>query len=143
VASPEKNDFGLPDPQDRKPAILIVEDEVLIRLALSDYLQECGFKVFETADAAEAVEILESNQADIDLVFTDVFLTGEMSGFALAQWTRTNRPELSVVLASGDTRLAKVAKELCENEPFLTKPYDFAAVVTQLRDFIDAKKGRP
>jgi CheY-like chemotaxis protein len=57
-----------PDPAERLPAILVVEDEVLIRLVIADYLCECGFKVYEAGTASEALEILEAGNAAIDLV---------------------------------------------------------------------------
>jgi DNA-binding NtrC family response regulator len=117
-----------------------VEDEVLIRLALADYLQECGFKVFEAANAAEAIEILRSDQAAIDLVFTDVNLPGEVNGFGLARWIRTDGPSLPVILTSGDSKMAIAAKELCEHHSFVSKPYDLAAVVGHMRSSIDARK---
>ena len=128
-----------PDPKERCPAILVVEDEVLIRFVISDYLRECGFKVYEAASAAEAIEILESNKASVDLIFTDIRLPGEMNGFALAQWARKNRPGVPVVLTSGDSKKSEAAKELCENEPFFAKPYDIQLVVAQIRTMIDAK----
>src|SRR5215470_9666710 len=127
------------DPKERCPAILVVEDEVLIRFVISDYLRECGFKVYEAATAAEAIEILESNKASVDLIFTDVRLPGEMNGFALAQWVRKNLPGVPVLLTSGDSKKSEAAKELCENEPFFAKPYDIQLVVAQIRTMIDAK----
>jgi DNA-binding NtrC family response regulator len=128
-----------PDPKERCPAILVVEDEVLIRLVIADYLRECGFKVYEAGTAAEAVEVLESDQASIDLVFSDIRLPGAMNGFALAQWARTNRPGLPVILTSGDSKKSDAAKELCENEPFFAKPYDVQRVVAEIRTIIEAK----
>src|SRR5262245_4232440 len=113
MAQTQRVSSVFPDPRDRTPAILIVEDEVLIRLVLSDYLQECGFKVFEAGNAAEATEILEANRTAIDLVFTDVHLPGDMSGFGLSQWVRVNRPGTPVVLTSGDGKKAEAARELC------------------------------
>jgi CheY-like chemotaxis protein len=130
-----------PDPKERCPAVLVVEDEVLIRLVIADYLRECGFKVYEAGTALEAVEILESNKAAIDLVFSDIRLPGEMNGFTLAQWVRKNRPGVPVVLTSGDSKKSEAAKELCENEPFFAKPYDVQLVVSHIRTLIDA--GRP
>ena len=109
-------------------------------MVLSDYLQECGFKVFEAGNAAEAIEMLEAERATIDLVFTDAHLPGDMTGFGLAQWVRANRPGLPVVLTSGDRKKAEEARELCENEPFFGKPYDVVAVVAHFRTLIDAKK---
>jgi DNA-binding NtrC family response regulator len=130
---------SLPDPKEQCPAILVVEDEVLIRLVIADYLRECGFKVYEAGTAAEAIEVLESDQASIDLVFSDIRLPGEMNGFALGQWVRTNRPGLPVVLTSGDSKKSDAAKELCENEPFFAKPYDVHLVVARIRTIIEAK----
>ncbi len=134
-----------PDPKERTPAILVVEDEALIRLVVSDYLQECGFKVHGAASAAEAIEIIESGRAPIDLVFSDVGMPGAMDGFGLARWIRQNHPSLPVILASGDGRKSEAARELCENEPFFAKPYDVRLVVAQIRSLIEAKaaKGGP
>jgi DNA-binding NtrC family response regulator len=128
-----------PDPKERCPAVLVVEDEVLIRLVIADYLRECGFKVYEAATALEAIEVLESDQASIDLVFTDIRLPGEINGFALGQWVRANRPGLPVILTSGDSKKSDAAKELCENEPFFAKPYDVELVVARIRSTIEAK----
>jgi CheY-like chemotaxis protein len=89
------------------------------------------------------IEILESNQATIDLVFSDVPMPGEMDGFGLATWVRTNRPGLPIILASADGKKSEAAKVLCENEPFFAKPYDVQLVVARIRSLIDAsnKKG--
>jgi CheY-like chemotaxis protein len=128
-----------PDPQERIPAILVVEDEVLIRLVIADYLRDCGFRVFEAGTAAEAVEILEADKAAIDLVFADICMPGEMDGFGLARWVRNNRPRLPIVLTSGDAKKSQTAKELCENEPFFSKPYEVAEVVAHIRAVIDRR----
>ena len=136
--TPSSAELQFPDAQERTPAILLVEDEVLVRLTLSDYLQECGFKVYEAGTASEAIEILESNQATIDLVFSDVRMPGEMDGFGLATWVRANRPGLPIILASADGKKSEAAKDLCENEPFFAKPYDVQLVVARIRSLIDA-----
>jgi CheY-like chemotaxis protein len=133
-----------PDPAERLPAILVVEDEVLIRLVIADYLRECGFKVYEAGNAAEALEILEADNTKIDLVFSDVRMPGEMDGFALAQWVRRNRPGLPVILTSGDRKKSEVARDLCEDEPFFAKPYELEPVVQRIRALIGLPKpGEP
>jgi CheY-like chemotaxis protein len=53
-------EIALPDPSERKPTVLLVDNEFLIRLALSDFLQECGFKTLEATDAARAIAALET-----------------------------------------------------------------------------------
>ena len=140
MAETKRAGSPFPDPKERCPAVLVVEDEVLIRLVIADYLRECGFKVYEAGNAREAVEILESDEAAIDLVFSDIRLPGEMNGFALAQWVRKNRPSVPVVLTSGDSKKSEAAKELCENEPFFAKPYDVQLVVSHIRTLIDARR---
>jgi DNA-binding NtrC family response regulator len=123
----------------RTPTVLIVEDEVLVRLMLSDYLQECGFKVLEAATADEALIILEKGSVQIDTVLTDVRMPGKLDGFGLARWIREHRPGLPVVLTSGDARKADAAEELCETFPFFRKPYHLKAVVAQIRRLLDEK----
>jgi CheY-like chemotaxis protein len=127
------------DSQERVPAILVVEDEVLIRFAIADYLRECGYRVLEASHAAEAIEIIQGN-IQLDLVFSDVQMPGEMDGFALARWIRANRPKLPVTLTSGDTQKSAKAKDLCENEPFFAKPYDVEIVVAHIRSRLYLRK---
>jgi CheY-like chemotaxis protein len=63
------------------PTVLIVEDEFLPRAMLSDHLQECGFMVFEAANADEAINTIESG-IPVDLVLTDIRMPGSMNGSA-------------------------------------------------------------
>ena len=134
---------GFPDPNERTPAILIVDDEALIRAMLSDYLQECGFKVLEGSNADEAILIIEKSDVIIDLVFSDVSMPGTIDGFGLAQWIRTNRPGLPIILTSGDTKKVSSAEQLCENEPFMAKPYDLSVVVARIRTSIESAHTKP
>lgn len=127
---------NFPDPADRMPVILIVEDELFIRMALSDFLQECGFKVLEASSARMAIQIIETRKGEIDLVFSDVQLLDDMDGFTLAKWIRENRPGLPVILCSADRDKAKTAQEICAGEPFFTKPYDLNLVLAKIRQSI-------
>ena len=60
-----------PDPEERTPAVLVADGDVLVRLSLSDYLRRCGFKVYEAAHVREALAILRAETA-VDLVLADV-----------------------------------------------------------------------
>lgn len=128
-----------PDPRDKKPTILVVENEVLIRLSLVDYLEECGFKIVEAANAAEAVRIIEDETVKIDFVFSDIRMPGSMDGFGLLKWTKANYPDLPIVLASADATKADLARELCSNEKFFAKPYDQNLVVAHIREVLAAR----
>ena len=133
------DNLRLPDPEDRAPTILLVEDEVLIRMASSDYLQECGFKVLEASSAAEAIAMIQGSETPIDVVFSDIRMPGEMDGFGLAKWIREHRAGLSVLLTSGDAKTAEVAKGLCEKLEIVSKPYDYRLAAARIRQLISAK----
>jgi CheY-like chemotaxis protein len=104
--------------------ILVVEDEVLTRLVIAEYLRECGYKVHEAASAEEAIAVVEAPEILVDIVFSDVRMPGAMDGFGLAQWVRANHPGTKVVLTSGAARSVELAGELCECGPLLSKPYE-------------------
>lgn len=121
--------------------ILVVEDEVLIRMTISQYLRDCGYRVVEAANADEALQVLQSNIA-IDVVFTDVEIPGSMDGFALAKWVRENRKGLDVVLAASPARAANAAAELCESGPMLEKPYEPQVIVDTIRRLVAFRTDR-
>jgi CheY-like chemotaxis protein len=117
--------------------ILVVESNVIIRMAVSAYLRECGYKVIEASDAVEATQVLEAD-IKIDIVFTEVDLPGQKDGFALATWIRRERPAVKVVLTSGVKRSAKDAGTLCEEGPILAKPYDHGRLERHIRQLLAA-----
>ncbi|WP_262271883.1 response regulator [Microvirga yunnanensis] len=113
--------------------VLVVEDEILIRLVVADYLRECGYKVHEAVNAEEAVAMLQSPDVAVDIVFSDVQMPGDMDGFALSRWIRANKPGVQVILTSGVERSAEVAATLCEAGPLLEKPYPPQDVVARIK----------
>ena len=81
-------------------SVLLVEDEALISLMVSEALSESGFDVHEVGTADEALRYIGAGGA-VDVLFTDINLPGSMTGAELAQRVRALRPELPVVYASG------------------------------------------
>jgi CheY-like chemotaxis protein len=112
--------------------ILVAEDEILIRGMAADHLRDAGFNVIETANAAEAVDVLQSGEP-VDLVFTDIAMPGLMNGVMLARWIYLHRPHVRVVLASG---LPDSARAL-PNARLFGKPYDLVEVETYIRHALD------
>jgi len=115
--------------------VLVVEDDVLVRLAVAAYLRECGFDVVEVGSADEAIRVLEAG-IPVDIVFSDVNMPGSLDGFGLAQWLRRERPGLKIILTSGAARKAKAAGDLCEHGPILAKPYDHVELERQIRTLL-------
>ena len=113
--------------------ILIVEDELLIRLALREHLQECGFTVLEAADAAEAMDLMERH-GEIALVFSDVRMPGDMDGIDLAEWVLKHWPRMPVMLTSGELARVKASETLAQAKNFSAfgKPYRYAEISTKI-----------
>nr|WP_024940166.1 PAS domain-containing protein [Xanthomonas arboricola] len=103
--------------------VLLVEDETAIRVLMSEVLSEAGYRVIETAEGSAAVERLRS-QETIDLLVTDVGLTGGLNGRQVADAGRQSRPTLPVLFVTGYAATAAVgAGQLEEGMEVLTKPF--------------------
>ncbi|WP_434730740.1 PAS domain-containing protein [Xanthomonas arboricola pv. pruni] len=103
--------------------VLLVEDETAIRVLMSEVLSEAGYRVIETAEGNAAVERLRS-QETIDLLVTDVGLTGGLNGRQVADAGRQYRPTLPVLFVTGYAATAAVgAGQLEEGMEVLTKPF--------------------
>jgi CheY-like chemotaxis protein len=98
------------------PVVLVVEDEVILRMAVCAHLRDGGFVVIEAVDAEEAVELLSANKS-IALVFSDINMPGPADGDDLAAWIASRYPDIKVLLTSG------IARE--GGPPFISKPYSF------------------
>lgn len=118
--------------------ILLVEDEILTRADLSDFLVQGGNRVIPAADAAGAIAQLLAHP-EVDIVLTDVQMPGELDGLGLAQWVRSRYPRKKLILMSGSREKARDAATLCPGAPFLTKPFDYE----RLSELVADEKGRP
>jgi DNA-binding NtrC family response regulator len=116
----------------RPPTVLVVEDEVLVRMPVADYLRDCGYRVIEASNADEAVAMFEAAEP-IEIVFSDVSMPGDMNGFALAKWVRRAHPDVKVILTSGVRNTAENAGDVCRDGPFLDKPYSVEALVAHIK----------
>lgn len=116
-------------------AILVVEDEILIRLDTADYLRAQGFAVVEASNADEAVEILRSGVA-ISLVFTDVRMPGSLDGLDLARHIGSNYPGIHVMITSGHVRAEDVPAGLPGP---IAKPYSLIRVVEAINKHLSGK----
>jgi CheY-like chemotaxis protein len=106
---------------------LIVEDMALIRMTTVDMLSELGLQAVEAGDGASALELIDRDP-EIDVMIADLGLPG-MSGRELVAEVRRRRPELKIVIASGDSSALTRGEEIFAGVVFLAKPYD----IEQLR----------
>jgi CheY-like chemotaxis protein len=115
----------------RRPVVLIVEDEFLLRMDAVDMISAAGFDVVEAGNADEAIEILESRR-DITVVFTDIQMPGSMDGLKLARAVRGRWPPIKIVATSGHLHVGET--DLPEGGRFLAKPYSPIQVTGVLRE---------
>jgi DNA-binding NtrC family response regulator len=100
-------------------AILIVEDEILIRLGLADDLVLAGFRVLQASDADEALTILRTSES-VDVLLTDVWMPGSMSGVELAAVARSMRPQLKIAILSAHTLAPAPEADMLFGKPYMT-----------------------
>jgi CheY-like chemotaxis protein len=121
--------------------VLVVEDEILIRMVIADYLRGCGYRVIEAASADEAMVILQHTEFEVDVVFSDIEMPGSMDGFELSKWLRANRPGVDVILAGSVARAADAAGELCDSGP-VPKPYEPQLAADRIRQLMALRSAR-
>lgn len=124
VLPPANDSTGLSSLQ-RKPCILVVEDEGLIRMMICDLLLELGAVVLEAETADEAWEILKA-RPDIDLLFSDNRMPGRLTGAELALKAKDLRSSICTVVGSGSADFTARA------DLVLQKPYDIVPLVEHL-----------
>jgi CheY-like chemotaxis protein len=115
----------------KRSVVLIVEDELLLRINAAEMIAEAGFDVVEAGTADDAIAILEV-RPDIHIVFTDIQMPGSMDGLKLAGFIRGRWPPIKLVATSG--LVAIQDGDLPEGAVFIGKPYTSAKISATLRD---------
>jgi CheY-like chemotaxis protein len=116
-------------------AVLIVEDEPLIRMGAVYLIEEAGFEVYGAASADGAIAMLELHN-EIRLIFTDVDMPGSMDGLKLARYVRGRWPQVKIIVTSGHVKVTE--ESLPVGALFLPKPYDPAEITHKVREMIVA-----
>ena len=112
--------------------VLLVEDEVLIRLVTAEMLREEGFEVFEAKHGDEARALLDDPDS-FDVLFTDVRMPGTLDGIDVALHARRRHPAIPVLVVSGYA--AYLMSRLAALQPaavFISKPYSMVEVMDVL-----------
>ena len=114
-----------------RPVVLIVEDDLLLRMEAIGMIEAVGFAVVEAANADDAIDILEGRR-DITVVFTDIQMPGSMDGLKLARAIRGRWPPIKIVATSGLVDVGE--KDLPEGGRFLRNPYGPSELACVLRE---------
>ena len=113
--------------------VLVVEDEMLLRMRVVDMVEDAGFTSVEAVNADEAVAILES-RSDIALLLTDIQMPGSMDGLKLAHAVHERWPPIRIILVSGQLRLASV--DIPADSRFFGKPLEAKEIIAEMQDMI-------
>ncbi len=115
-----------------KATVLVVEDEVLIRLMIADALRAQGIAVIEASNGDEAMHVLQS-ALPVQLLLTDIHMASEFDGLALAHAARAARPGLKLIVASSlqsDYEVVSLA------DAYFSKPFNLNAIVDRVKSLL-------
>jgi CheY-like chemotaxis protein len=113
--------------------VLVVEDEMLLRMRAVDMVEDAGFTSVEAVNADQAVAILES-RSDIALLFTDIQMPGSMDGLELAHTVRARWPSIKIIVVSGQLNPLSIDLPPCSR--FFGKPLEAGQMIAQMRSMI-------
>lgn len=117
--------------------ILVVEDDDDVRATSAELLRELGYTVLEANNADNAIAIVNSG-IQLDMLFTDVVMPGNLRSPELARLAKVRLPELKVLFTSGYTRNAIVHEgRLDEGVELIAKPFTREALAVKIRSVLD------
>src|ERR1700683_884124 len=122
-----------PGPSAVPRTVLIVEDEMLLRMRAVDMVEDAGFTAIEAINADDAIAVLES-RPDVELLFTDIQMPGTMDGLKLAYAVHERWPLIKIILVSGQLKLTDDDKPPLSR--FFGKPLDVKQMIAELQDMI-------
>jgi two-component sensor histidine kinase/CheY-like chemotaxis protein len=115
------------------PKVLIVEDEMILRMRAVDIVEDAGFQPVEAVNADEALAILES-RSDISLLFTDIQMPGSIDGLKLAHAVHDRWPAIKIILVSGQVK--PLASETPADSRFFGKPLGVDQMINELQAMV-------
>jgi two-component system, response regulator PdtaR len=105
-----------------------------LRLNAADLLEDHGYRVIETENAAAALKVLETHP-DVRLVFTYIQIPGKLDGgIDLARWVHAHWPNVLLVITSGQMRPTRA--EIPDHGRFVAKPYRASELLGQVNDLM-------
>src|SRR6188472_1356714 len=113
--------------------VLVVEDEMLLRMRAVDIVEDAGFNAVEAVNADEALAILES-RSDIALLFSDIQMPGSMDGLKLAHAVHYRWPAIKIILVSGQIKLVDSDKPT--DSRFFGKPLEVKRMINELQEMV-------
>jgi CheY-like chemotaxis protein len=119
--------------QARALTALVVEDDGLVRCDIVGLLHDQHWRVLESASAEAAIDLLPRNHFDV--VFTDIQLAGQLTGWDVAEEARRSQPHVHVIYTS--SKVTESGRRV-ERSLFFAKPYAADDIVTSCKKLVGA-----
>jgi YesN/AraC family two-component response regulator len=116
-----------------RTAVLVVEDEALVRMGIVSSLEDAGFEVYEASNYDEAIAMLVANLS-IRAMFTDIDMLPGLNGLDLAIAVRHRWPPVKIIITSGHRQIRN--EDLPVVGRFFGKPYDADLVAASLHEMM-------
>lgn len=118
--------------------ILLVEDDALIRLLLSEELADAGFEVQEASNGTQAAELIRHPPADYSLLITDIHMPGDLTGVEIARLMRDRYPGLPIIYTTGRPDVVGTLGPL---DTLLAKPFTPSLLLGLVRRLVPLPHG--
>ena len=115
------------------PVVLILDDDVIARSAIANYLRECGHQVIEASSEVDAKSMINTEQHDVDIVICATSDVRSAKRFEFSRWIREQHRRIRVLMAATVEKTAKLAADICEEGPHLRKPYEPQALIDWIK----------
>ena len=119
-----------------RPAVLVVEDEPIIRMDAVAMIEDAGFRTFEAKSADDGITMMEQHP-EIGILFTDIDMPGSMDGLGLTNFVHKSWPTTKIIVASGAVETVRTA--LPDGAQFFPKPYPMQQIVSALLEMANAE----
>ncbi len=116
-----------------RPVVLVVEDEMVLRMRAVDIVEDAGFTPVEAVSADEAITMLES-RSDISLLFTDIQMPGSKDGLQLAHAVHSRWPAINIILVSGQVVVSEEDKPA--KSRYFGKPLEIKQMIAELQHMV-------
>lgn len=130
------------DPKVKPFSVIIADGEFVIRSALAEYLRYCGYTVILASSSDEVIAIMQDSATEVSVILSDARLDGIVNAFELRIWVKERHPEVQIILAGNVEKAARAAGVLCDEGPYLSRPYDPQIVVVRIKGLLAGSQTR-
>jgi two-component system, response regulator PdtaR len=117
---------------ENRHSILLVEDEVLVRMMIADKLRDAGYTVIEAFNGHDALEVVRHSGVAVRLILSDIQMPGALEGVGLARKVRSEYPVIKIVLTSGYL----TALDWTDHDGFFPKPYNPDRLIQHIKTLL-------